>query len=257
MTENTPDKNQLSGWDLLKKHTPARIGLGRTGVSVTTRTLLEFNKAHARAKDALQADLDLDRIQNSLKALGSDVLLIHSKVNSKEEYLLRPDLGRELNPDFVSTLSNLANPKATISITITEGLSATAINKHALPYLDLLITALSKRNLKLAPICMARSGRVAIADPIGSLLKATISIVLVGERPGLSSPHSMGVYITFGPKPGRTDAERNCISNIWEEGLSYQAAVASTVYLLEEIMKKQISGVSIKDSSTLHLIDGK
>lgn len=257
MKEHTPEKQNTARWDLLKKHTPARIGLGRSGVSATTQSLLEFNKAHARAKDALQADLELNTLTNGLRSFGLDYLLVQSRVSSKEEYLLRPDLGRELDPTYNETLSQNADTESNICITITEGLSASAINKHALPYLELLQHALSKKQIKVAPVCIARSGRVAIADPIGSLLKAKISIILVGERPGLSSPHSMGVYITYDPKTGRTDAERNCISNIWEEGLSYQAAVASTLYLIDEITKRQLSGIAIKDNSTFNYLEGK
>jgi ethanolamine ammonia-lyase small subunit len=232
----------------LRLYTPARVSLRRTGVSLSTTEILDFQLAHAQARDAVHAALDPDRLTHRLRAeiplLDSPILSLSSAAPDRTTYLRRPDLGRALS----ETSATLLNPApCDIVIVIADGLSATAIDHHAIPLLTILLPTLAQTGCTLGPICIATQARVAIADQIGSLLHARLSIVLIGERPGLSSPDSLGAYITWNPAPGRTDADRNCISNIRTPGLDYATAAARIAFYCTEAHRLQLTGTALKE----------
>jgi ethanolamine ammonia-lyase small subunit len=226
----------------LRALTPARVGLGRTGVSQRTRDLLDFQLAHAKARDAVHARLDAAALAASLAEIsGGPVLRLHSAAVDRKTYLQRPDLGRQL--DQVSRAS-LVPGECDLVLIVADGLSAIAVERHVGPLLLELLPRLE--GWRLAPLVVVELGRVAVGDEIGEALGAQMSVVLIGERPGLSSPDSLGAYITWKPRPGRTDAERNCISNIRAEGLSYALAAAQLGYYLTEGLRRRLTGVDLK-----------
>ena len=241
----TPSKDP---WLALNKFTAARIALGRTGVSIPFRENLSFKMAHAFARDAVYTTLDKSLISEGLMELKQPFLLLHSRASDRVQYLQRPDLGRRLDDRSLSMLSQHPGSYDTC-INIADGLSAAAINKHALPLLSLLIPRLISSGISVAPICIIEEGRVAISDETGNALGAKLSIILIGERPGLSTPDSLGVYLTFHPQVGNTDHQRNCISNIGPNGLPYASAADRINYLANESLRIQISGVGLKDMS--------
>lgn len=231
--------------------TSARVSLGITGVAVPVQEHLRFQLDHALARDAVHASLDVATLERLLHSRGLSCLTVQSSAASagasgrRDVYLRRPDLGRVLHPDSRALLENLAAPPVEIAFVLGDGLSSHAIERHALALLDatlpLLPTALS------APVVVATQARVALGDEIGQLLQARLVVVLIGERPGLSSPDSLGAYITWDPGPGRNDAERNCISNIHAGGLSYEAAAQRIAYFVREAHRLQLTGVRLKD----------
>ncbi|MGA3046228.1 MAG: ethanolamine ammonia-lyase subunit EutC [Terracidiphilus sp.] len=233
----------------LRALTPARVALGRTGVSLQTRDLLDFQRAHAQARDAVHARFESAALVADLAELCQcPILLLHSAAGDRPTYLQRPDLGRKLDEPTRSLLANAAGvdgASCDLALVVADGLSALAIERHALPLLKELLPRLE--GWKIAPVCVVEQGRVAIGDEIGLALAAQISVVLIGERPGLSSPDSLGAYITWAPRPGRTDAERNCISNIRAEGLSYAQAAAQLGFYLAEARRRQLTGVALKE----------
>jgi ethanolamine ammonia-lyase small subunit len=231
----------------LKQYTAARVALGRTGNAIALRETLDFRLAHAHARDAVFDELDLLSLVSALKTFHLPIHLLQSRAATREEYLQRPDLGRMLVEKDAQTLRSTASDTADISIILGDGLSATAINKHALPVLKILIPALTKERLRLAPLTLVQQARVAIGDEICSLLQARVSLILIGERPGLSAPDSLGAYLTYDPAPGLTDERRNCISNIRSGGLSYELAAEKIMYLTRESRKLGISGLALKD----------
>jgi ethanolamine ammonia-lyase small subunit len=236
----------------LRALTPARVGLGRTGVSLETRDLLDFQRCHAQARDAVHSRLEAAALVAALAAISSaEVLRLHSAAADRATYLQRPDLGRILDLPSRNLLATHSSPAESgardLAIIVADGLSALAVERHAGPLLAELLPHLD--GWQLAPLCVVEQARVAIGDEIGVALGAQISVVLIGERPGLSSPDSLGAYITFAPRPGRTDAERNCISNIRAEGLSYAQAAAQLVYYLTEARRRQLTGVALKEES--------
>ena len=246
------DELELPGNDplkSLKKFTPARIAIGRTGTSIPLKQLLAFNLAHAHARDAVYSELDLDGLTEHLKQFDLPVLQLHSQAAYREQYLQRPDLGRLLDEGSQEQFKD--HPVADVVIVIADGLSATAVNHNAVNLLKALIPQLQSVGLKLAPVCLVKQARVAIADDIGSAIKAKFSLILIGERPGLSSADSMGAYLTYNPKPGLTDESRNCISNIRPHGLSSKAAAKKIFYLVQEAFKRKLSGVGLKDNAGL------
>jgi ethanolamine ammonia-lyase small subunit len=234
----------------LKEFTAARIAIGRTGTSIPLKESLEFKLAHAHARDAVYSELDIEGLTNNLRAFNLPVLSIHSNAANRHKYLKRPDLGRQLDEPSAELLKD-HNTGADIAIVVADGLSATAVNENAFSLLKLLIPMFSEAKLHLAPLCMVEQGRVAIGDEIAESLSAKLSIVLIGERPGLSSADSMGMYLTYNPRPGLTDESRNCISNIRPEGLSYHLAAQKTFYLVQEAFKRKLSGVALKDNTGL------
>jgi ethanolamine ammonia-lyase small subunit len=241
----------------LRNLTPARVGLHRTGISIATSELLDFQLSHARARDAVHAPLqpssllaELHILLQSSQHSKSEVVLLHSAAPDRQTYLQRPDLGRKLDGPSRQRLQDHPQASFDLSIVIADGLSSLAVERHATPLLAELLPALAQSSpeLRLAPICIAEQGRVAIGDEICHALSASLVIVLIGERPGLSSPDSLGAYITWQPQPNRTtDAERNCISNIRAEGLSYVQAAARLLHYIREARSKQLTGVALKD----------
>jgi ethanolamine ammonia-lyase small subunit len=232
----------------IREFTPARVALRRTGVSLATSEILALQLAHAQARDAVHATLNTDalaqRLRTEIPALASaSILTLASAAPDRTTYLRRPDLGRTL----ASTAALPHTTPSDIVLVIADGLSATAVERHAVPLLASLLPTLPS-NWTLAPLCIVTQARVAIADHIGSLLRASLSVVLIGERPGLSSPDSLGAYITWAPTPGRTDAERNCISNIHAAGLDYPTAAAKILTYCTEARRLQLTGTALKET---------
>lgn len=237
-------------WEALRQLTAARIALGRAGGSLPTRPLLEFQLAHARARDAVHHDLDTDAVTASVRALGHDVIPLHSAARDRATFIARPDLGRILDDDSRARLEARAGAPCDVAFVIADGLSARAVEAHAAGLLSALLPRLADAGWTLAPPCLVRQGRVAIGDEIGALLHARMTVLLIGERPGLSSPDSLGVYLTWDPVPGRSNAERNCLSNIRPpNGLSYALAAHKLVYLMTESRRRQLSGVDLKEEA--------
>lgn len=238
-------------WAALKRFTSARIALGRTGTSLPTGPHLEFQLAHARARNAVHHALNSGALADTLRQDGLEVIEIHSAAATRPVYLQRPDKGRMLDEVSRTALASLPAPAQPydLAIVIGDGLSALAIEQNARPFLKALLPAIAAAGWRLAPVCIARQARVALGDEAGALLGARIVVVLIGERPGLSSPDSMGLYMTYGPQPGLTDEARNCISNVRPEGLSYERAAHKLSYLIGEAFKRQMSGVMLKDEA--------
>ena len=240
-------------WQALRALTPARIALGRTGSSLPTREVLRLGLAHARARDAVHLPLDAAAVAASLQALGLGTLQLASAAPSREVYLRRPDLGRRLAPASRRKLESLTPAAVDLALVIADGLSAAAIHAHAAPLLAALLPRVGQAGWTLAPVAIATEARVALGDEIGALLRARASLVLIGERPGLSSPDSLGAYLTFAPRLGRSDAERNCVSNIRAAGLAYAPAAFKLIWLLREAFRRGLTGVALKDESDLLL----
>jgi ethanolamine ammonia-lyase small subunit len=239
---------ETNPWRMLRRFTPARIALGRAGDSLPTAALLEFGLAHAQARDAVYESLDLPAIQEQLAAAGFGCLTVHSAASDRAHYLHRPDAGRRLDEASSALLQrNAAGTAPDVVFVIADGLSATAAMRHAVPLLQAL--RLRLQGQIIAPVVVAQQARVALGDEIGELLGAAQVVVLIGERPGLSSPYSLGVYLTQAPRLGRTDAERNCISNVRPEGLRVEQAAYRLALLLEGARRLGRSGVDLKDES--------
>lgn len=238
-------------WEQLRQHTQARIALGRAGTSLPTQPHLAFQSAHARARNAVHHPLDVDKLSKELARRGWTTLTLHSAASSRAEYLQRPDLGRRLSDASLQTAGQAARHDHDIAIAIVDGLSACAIETNALPFLDRLMPQLQSDGYTLTPLSVVEQGRVAIGDDIAAALGARLVIVLIGERPGLSSPDSMGIYMTWGARRGMNDAQRNCISNIRPAGLGYDDALHKLCYLVREAFARQLSGVSLKDETTV------
>jgi ethanolamine ammonia-lyase small subunit len=239
---------QSDPWAELKKFTAARIALGRTGTAEPLQSLLAFRLAHANARDAVYAVLDQPMLLQELQSLQHASFTLTTQANSRSEYLQYPDRGRRLHAKAIAQLTEFNSTGYDICLVLADGLSATAINNHAIPVLKLLLPLFENARLSVAPVCLVQEGRVAIGDECGHLLKAKLVVVLIGERPGLSSPDSLGAYLTYRPAPGLTDESRNCISNIRPEGLPYQAAAEKIFFLINESLRLQLSGVGLKDN---------
>ena len=246
------DLIQRNPWDELRAHTSARIALGRVGSSLPTAEVLQFGMAHAQARDAVHRPLDLATLRSQLEAAGFRCLQVKSDAHDRHTYLLRPDKGRQLQAECAERLSR-EKPAPELAIVIADGLSAIAVQRHALPLLEALREQLVT-NWANTPVVLAEQGRVAIGDGIGQTLRARLVIVLIGERPGLSSPDSLGIYLTFAPRVGCMDSQRNCISNVRPEGLPYGAAAHKLAYLSRQSLHLQLSGVNLKDDSNLQAI---
>lgn len=249
MSEALQHQNNKDPWFGLRKYTNARIALGRAGVSLPTAESLRFSLAHAFARDAVYARIEDTGLRIEVERIHP-CLVLHSRVVDRQQYLLRPDLGRRLKEESLTELKTLAGVYD-VCISVADGLSATAVNSHAVPLLDILIPRMKDMGWSLAPICIIEQGRVAISDETGVVSGAKLSLILIGERPGLSSPDSLGAYLTYGPAIGNTDERRNCISNISSNGLSYEAAADKIMYLLSESFRLKVSGVMLKDNSGL------
>lgn len=255
-------------WRDLRQFTDARIGLGRAGISLPTAELLAFQLSHAQARDAVNLPLDISRLTTLLSTTSilenlDPPLVLTSQAIDRLTYLQRPDLGRKLSEhgrnqliDYVNR-NNIPNKPYDLAIVVVDGLSSLAVQNNAQPFINELLTQLNATDtpLTLAPITLVQQGRVAIGDDIGQLLNAQIVIVLIGERPGLSSPDSLGLYMTWAPKTGLTDAYRNCISNIRPAGLPYQEAAKRTIYLIQQANKLKLTGVNLKDRTQDDVIE--
>jgi ethanolamine ammonia-lyase small subunit len=239
----------------LRRHTSARVGLRTAGTSLATTEILDLNLSLAEARDAIHASLSTASLLPQLNTRGWTPVLLKSAAKDRQEYLRRPDLGRQLSPESRAHLDRTPAAQATnpLVIAIADGLSAIAAERHAIPLLDALDDALDPlvHNLKAAPVVIVEQARVAIGDEIGERLKAQLMLLLIGERPGLSSPDSLGAYITWAPRTGRTDAERNCISNIRPEGLAYAEAAAKIAHYLKAAHQSQLTGIGLKEDTTL------
>nr|WP_183165150.1 ethanolamine ammonia-lyase subunit EutC [Azomonas macrocytogenes] len=245
-------------WQTLRQLTPARIALGRAGSSLTTRAQLDFQFAHAQARDAVHLALAIEPLAKRIQALGLECLSLHSAAADRQSYLQRPDLGRRLDEASAERLQAYAanHPNGfDLAIVIADGLSALAVERHALPLLEHIREQIQRENWTLAPITLVEQGRVAIADEIAETLKARMVVILLGERPGLSSPDSLGLYFTYAPKTGLNDASRNCISNIRQEGLGYPLAAHRLLYLLREACRRKLSGIQLKDEADMPVLD--
>lgn len=226
-------------WRDLRRFTPARVALGRVGNGLPIAAHLEFQAAHAAARDAVHAELNVEQLATDLAAAGLSSTTVHSACPDRRTYLLRPDLGRRLAEGEAARLPRTPG----IAFVVADGLSATAVQRHAAPLLAQVMPALGATG----PVVIARQGRVALGDEIGAALGAEAVAVLIGERPGLSTPDSLGLYLTWQPRPGRTDAERNCISNIRPEGLPIPEAAAKLLWLIDAMRRLGLTGVALKD----------
>lgn len=238
-------------WDKLRRYTAARIALGRAGTSLPTKPHLEFQLAHARARDAVHHALDATKLDEALHAHGLETILLHSRADGRAMYLQRPDMGRRLDAASRAKLEAMPAPPEPYdtAFVIGDGLSAMAIEENALPFLATMLPQLADDGWRLAPLSVVKEARVAIGDEIGEVLGAKMVVILIGERPGLSSPDSMGIYLTYAPRVGLTDESRNCISNIRPEGLSYREAAHKLIYLMNEARRRHLSGVNLKDEA--------
>jgi ethanolamine ammonia-lyase small subunit len=236
-------------WASLRRFTAARVGLARTGASLATGPVLDMRLAHALARDAVHEPLDELKLCADLAQLGLPVLTVASAVHDRQHYLMRPDLGRQLAAGAGAMLASYRADGHDVAFVVADGLSARAVQQHACPVLAELIPALRAERWRIAPLVIARHGRVAIGDAIAALLGAGIVVTLIGERPGLSAPDSMGAYLTYAPSPQTTDADRNCISNIRPDGVGYADATFKLLHLLRAIREHGLSGVRLKDDS--------
>jgi ethanolamine ammonia-lyase small subunit len=243
-----PATSGVDAWLRLRRFTSARIGLSRSGASLATQPLLDFRLAHALARDAVHDMLDDSRLSEEAGALMQPVLVVSSAVKDRQTYLLRPDLGRRLSPEAAELLARSAGTYD-LAFVVADGLSARAVQSHAVPILAAALPVLRAENWRLAPLVIVNRGRVAIGDAVSARLCARAVAVLIGERPGLSSPDSMSAYLTWQPGPLTTDADRNCISNIRPEGIDYAEAAFKIVFLLREMRARGVSGVRLKDES--------
>jgi ethanolamine ammonia-lyase small subunit len=242
-------------WQALRQFTDARIALGSVGISQPTGAQLDFQLAHARARDAVHLPLDIDALKPALQAAwphAGPPLLLHSAAANRNVYLQRPDLGRRLDAASCATLGSVdvVNRPCDLAIVVADGLSSHAIAQNGAPFLAALHLQLAAEGWTLGPLAVVQQGRVAVGDEVGEGLGAKMVVVLIGERPGLSAPDSMGIYLTWAPRIGLTDERRNCISNVRPAGLGYTQAAARLHYLLEQARLRQLSGVALKDETT-------
>jgi len=248
MTTNLPESQGKLAF--LRAATPARIFLPRTGSALTTQANLKFQLDHAEARDAVHERIDVETLIDTLRSRGLEVIRLASAAQDRHTYLLRPDLGRKLDEPSRTQLTSLAG-EYDIVFVIADGLSARAVATHAIGLLDEALPAFRPGLWKIAPVVLVERGRVAIGDEIGEILGAKLVATLIGERPGLSSPDSLGVYLTFSPRVGRTDAERNCLSNIRLQGMSYSEAAQRLFFLCSEARRRKLTGVELKDETPL------
>ncbi len=248
MSERIENSKTIDPWEELKSFTDARIALGRCGVAPPLEATLDFRFAHARARDAVHQPFEWERMFEAFQPLCK-TLVIASQATDRFEFLTRPDKGRRLDDSSLASLKSAASEADSpdVCIVLGDGLSSRAIHENAFPFLERFLARLRKTNLSLAPVCIAKNARVALSDQIGEVLGAKLVCMLIGERPGLSSPNSMGMYLTYEPCVGKTDESRNCISNIRAGGLSIEHAVQKVSYLIEQAFAQKRSGVELKD----------
>lgn len=244
--------NKSDPWHALRRHTPARIAQGRSGVSTPTAAHLTFQLAHAQARDAVQLELDGAALAQACCFDGHASLLLHSAAANRSEYLQRPDLGRQLDQaSRMQLATQLASMPAGVDLALVaaDGLSALAVQRHVVPFLAALRARLALETWTVTQLMIVQQGRVAVGDEVGALMKARAVLVMIGERPGLSVPDSLGLYLTWAPAVGLRDDRRNCISNVRLEGLPYEQAAYRLHYLLSQAFSRQLSGVALKDET--------
>ena len=255
MTSDAEVPSATDIWTGLRRLTAARIGLRRTGAALATREMLDFQLAHARARDAVHAPLDEAALAADLAALDAPVVTVASAAADRQTYLLRPDLGRRLAPGAEAALAPFRGDHDIVFV-VADGLSASAVQHHATPLLSRILPALRAESWNVAPLVIVRHGRVATGDAVALALSTSCAAVLIGERPGLSAPDSMGAYLTWQPRLETSDAERNCISNIRPDGINYDKAAFKLIHLLRAMRTHGLSGVALKDDSDRSLIGG-
>ncbi|MGO4675425.1 ethanolamine ammonia-lyase subunit EutC [Bosea sp. 2YAB26] len=235
-------------WAALTRLTPARIALGRAGASLPTREVLRFGLAHAQARDAVHIPFRPEEVAAELAALSLETVQVESAAPSRDLYLRRPDLGRRLSPEAQAMLQ-ARRGAFDFAFVVADGLSSTAVQQNAAPLIAAMLPLLQRQGLTLAPVVIASQARVALGDEAAEALGARLVAVLIGERPGLSSPDSLGVYLTFAPRRGLSDATRNCVSNIRPGGLSFEHAAVKLAWLTREALRRSLTGVELKDES--------
>jgi ethanolamine ammonia-lyase small subunit len=240
-------------WFRLARWTKARIGLGRVGASLPTREVLSFALAHAQARDAVHARLDRDALRETLAGHGLDVINVDSEATDRQVYLRRPDLGRKLSGHSRLLLADVAG-QCDLVFVVGDGLSATAVNAHLNAFISAFLPYMARLELKLAPVVIAEGARVALGDEIGAILGARAVAVVIGERPGLTAADSLGIYLTYEPRPGRHDGERNCISNVRPDGLPPDAAAARLAWLINAALTRQLTGIGLNDESDILMV---
>jgi ethanolamine ammonia-lyase small subunit len=240
-------------WSNLRRFTDARIGLGRSGSAMPTREVLDFAFAHAMARDAVTTPLDWGPIEASARDLGLETVRVASAASDRSEYLRRPDLGRKLSSASRSALVKLQCARPDLLIVACDGLSSKAITANFAPFLSAFLPFVRNKSWKTGPVLLADEARVALGDDAGEIMGAKAVLMLLGERPGLSSPDSLGAYLTYKPRVGLSDADRNCISNIRLRGLGYQEAAFKLAWLIDQAFKRQLTGVKLKDESNAQI----
>lgn len=233
----------------LRALTPARVALGRAGAGLATEALLSFTLDHARARDAVHAVFDVAGLMSGLSQLGLEPTAVSSQAGNRKDYLRRPDLGRMLDAPSRQLLASRAGQSCEVAVVIGDGLSPSAVNAHATALVRELGARLAAEGIEIGVAVVASGARVALGDEIGAIIGARMMVMLIGERPGLSAPDSLGGYLTFAPKPGLTDAERNCVSNIHGAGLGYDEAAIKLSWLIRHGLARQMTGVALKDES--------
>ncbi|MGH8417085.1 MAG: ethanolamine ammonia-lyase subunit EutC [Pseudomonas sp.] len=249
---------QADAWRQLRSLTSARIALGHAGTSLPTAAQLDFQFAHAQARDAVHLPFDHAALSEQLNARQRETLTLQSSAPDRNTYLQRPDLGRRLSADSAQQLRSYveAHPEGfDLAVVIADGLSSLAVQRHSPAMLERIDQLAAAEGWSLTPVVLVEQGRVAVADEVAELLKARMVVILIGERPGLSSPDSLGLYFTFAPRIGLNDAARNCISNVRLEGMSYAMAAHKLLYLMREAWRRQLSGVSLKDEAHVPVLE--
>jgi ethanolamine ammonia-lyase small subunit len=249
---------QADAWRQLRSLTSARIALGHAGTSLPTAAQLDFQFAHAQARDAVHLPFDHAALSEQLAARQRETLTVHSSASDRNVYLQRPDLGRRLSADSVEQLRSYAEAHAEgfdLAVVVADGLSSLAVQRHSPAMLERIDELAAAEGWSVAPVVLVEQGRVAVADEVAEVLKARMVVILIGERPGLSSPDSLGLYFTYAPRVGLNDAARNCISNVRLEGMSYAMAAHKLLYLMREAWRRQLSGVNLKDDAQVPVLE--
>lgn len=249
--------NPPDAWNMLREFTNARIALGRSGASLPTHEVLRFGLAHAQARDAVHQPFDSETLARQLQALGLQTLDAHSAAADRHIYLNRPDLGRMLSEESRSALTAARVPAHDLLLVVGDGLSSHAVHRQSVGLIKALLPYMETLGISLAPVVLAHQSRVALGDDIGETLNSKAVAILIGERPGLSSPDSLGVYLTWRPERKRLESDRNCISNIRPEGLNYEAAAFKLAWLLEQAFLRRLTGVRLKDESDNPALHGR
>jgi len=250
---NTKSVVTADVWHKLRAVTSARIALGRAGGSLPTQEWLDFKAAHAEARDAVHNQFDAEQLAVEIRKLRAEVLVLDSAAPDRLTFLQRPDLGRRLDEQSRYLLQELPNqgPSPALAVVVSDGLSALAVERHVPPLLAAVLPRLASEGWGIGPVVIARYGRVALQDEVGNLLGAQLALTLIGERPGLGSPDSLGAYLVYAPRAGNTDAQRNCVSNIRPAGLSINEAANTICYLLTGSRREKLSGTQLKDQRVL------